>query len=387
MWSLVAISAPFVLSFHAGTLNLPAATPAVARATQLAMAAKQTPHGGTLIDLFVADTAAVAATADKTVDITERQSCDVQLLCNGGLSPLTGFLNEDSYNTVVETMKLPDGNILGLPIVMDTDDDSIEPGQKLLLQFQVSEARPAERRHPLPTAPPPRIPTTSVRTHSGHPHGADDRRVQVDAGQASRVRQVLRRWHHRAPGENLARPQTVCPAPAQAPAQQPRSLAHSSQVPDFSRAPPTRVKGVRMVAMERGKYYIGGPLQGLGVPTREFPCATPAEVRDMLPGDVDVVAFQCRNPVHRAHYELFTRALDVRAAPHPSPITAGVPARPSPAVDDGRRIDHRGALFCWRVARRRRTWARMRSSSCTRPAGRRRRTTSPVPCATRRTRC
>merc|ERR1719389_165584 len=68
--------------------------------------------------------------------------------------------------------------------------------------------------------------------------------------------------------------------------------------------------GVRMVAMERGKYYIGGAITGLGVPTREFPCATPAEVREELPDDVDVVAFQCRNPVHRAHYELFTRALD-----------------------------------------------------------------------------
>jgi sulfate adenylyltransferase len=30
----------------------------------------------------------------------------------------------------------------------------------------------------------------------------------------------------------------------------------------------------------------------------------------MLPSDADVVAFQCRNPIHRAHYELFTRALD-----------------------------------------------------------------------------
>merc|ERR1719267_222521 len=101
------------------------------------MAARQTPHGGTLIDLFAADAekAALAASADKTIEITERQSCDVELLCNGGLSPLTGFLNEDAYTSVVETMKLPDGNILGLPIVMDTDDDSIEIGQKLLLKF------------------------------------------------------------------------------------------------------------------------------------------------------------------------------------------------------------------------------------------------------------
>merc|ERR1711981_472265 len=33
-------------------------------------------------------------------------------------------------------------------------------------------------------------------------------------------------------------------------------------------------------------------------------------VRNKLPKNTDVVAFQCRNPIHRAHYELFTRALD-----------------------------------------------------------------------------
>merc|ERR1719399_1906739 len=68
--------------------------------------------------------------------------------------------------------------------------------------------------------------------------------------------------------------------------------------------------GVQMISMERGGIYLGGKVHGLEKPTRVFPCKTPAEVRDMLPADSDVVAFQCRNPVHRAHYELFTRALD-----------------------------------------------------------------------------
>merc|ERR1719343_32646 len=68
--------------------------------------------------------------------------------------------------------------------------------------------------------------------------------------------------------------------------------------------------GVRMVAMERGQYYMGGKITGLNTPVRDFVCRTPAEVRETLPDDADVVAFQCRTPVHRAHYELFTRALD-----------------------------------------------------------------------------
>ena len=65
-----------------------------------------------------------------------------------------------------------------------------------------------------------------------------------------------------------------------------------------------------MIHSERGTYYTGGVIKGLNVPKREFLCKSPAEMRAELPGDVDVVAFQCRNPIHRAHYELFTRALD-----------------------------------------------------------------------------
>ena len=68
--------------------------------------------------------------------------------------------------------------------------------------------------------------------------------------------------------------------------------------------------GVRMIAMERKHEYIGGNLTGLARPERVFFCETPAEVRATLPADKDIVAFQCRNPVHRAHYELFMRALD-----------------------------------------------------------------------------
>jgi len=66
---------------------------------------------------------------------------------------------------------------------------------------------------------------------------------------------------------------------------------------------------VKMIFHERGRYYLGGKIYGLELPRREFPCKTPSQVRSTLSPNVDVVAFQCRNPIHRAHYELFTNAL------------------------------------------------------------------------------
>ena len=95
------------------------------------------PHGGKLIDLMITDDAAKKAAADsckKTLELTPRQLCDVELIANGGFSPLTGFMTEAEYNSVVADARLPDGTIFGLPVVFDTDDEGLVPGDKVLLK-------------------------------------------------------------------------------------------------------------------------------------------------------------------------------------------------------------------------------------------------------------
>jgi len=194
-------------------------------------------HGGPLVDCTPADKDAAAKSCTKEVQLNARQLCDVELIANGGFSPLKGFMNEEEYLSVVNDIKMPDGTLFSLPVVFDTDDEDIVPGDKLLLkQGDLS------------------IATLTVET------------------------------------KYLASKPLECKA-----CYGTSSVEHP---------------GVVMVAMEKGKYYISGPVEGLNKPVRDFPCKTPREVREELPSGVDVVAFQCRNPVHRAHYELFTRALD-----------------------------------------------------------------------------
>ena len=63
--------------------------------------------------------------------LSPRQLCDVELITNGGFSPLTGFMDEETYMSVVNDVKLPSGLLFSLPVVFDTDSEEIQPGAKV----------------------------------------------------------------------------------------------------------------------------------------------------------------------------------------------------------------------------------------------------------------
>ena len=81
----------------------------------------------------------VEAAELKSHDLTPRQICDLELLMNGGFNPLKGFLGEEDYNSVVETMRLADGSLWPMPITLDVSQDfadSIELGEDIALRDQ-----------------------------------------------------------------------------------------------------------------------------------------------------------------------------------------------------------------------------------------------------------
>jgi len=97
------------------------------------------PHGGTLINTMVHDNNiknALMRECHFELDLDERQLCDVELLMQGGFSPLDGYMNEANYLSVVNDMKLTDGEIFSIPIVFDTNDERVKPGAKILLKYQ-----------------------------------------------------------------------------------------------------------------------------------------------------------------------------------------------------------------------------------------------------------
>jgi len=59
-------------------------------------------------------------------DLTTRQICDLELLMNGGFNPLKGFLGQQDYDGVVENMRLADGTLWPMPITLDVTEKFAE---------------------------------------------------------------------------------------------------------------------------------------------------------------------------------------------------------------------------------------------------------------------
>src|ERR1700685_3901911 len=81
------------------------------------------PHGGTLINLLVDENRrAELRSASKewpSWDLTARQLCDLELLMNGGFSPLQGFMGQADYDSVCSSVRLHNGLIWPMPVVLD----------------------------------------------------------------------------------------------------------------------------------------------------------------------------------------------------------------------------------------------------------------------------
>jgi len=192
------------------------------------------PHGGNLVDLVVKDEATksqLKAAAKHTIDLNERQACDVFCLASGAFSPLTGFMTQTQYDSVVKTMRLPEKQVFGLPVTLDIDDASIKEGEKILLKWDGQEVAVLE-------------------------------------------------------AESVYKPNKVVEAME---CYGTSSLEH-----------PT----VHSLVAEQGSTYVGGKLHALQLPKFKYTTLSPSEVRATLPPGKKVVAFQNRNPIHKAHFEL-----------------------------------------------------------------------------------
>jgi sulfate adenylyltransferase len=99
------------------------------------------PHGGALCNLVVAEDRAETLKTESgdypSVTLNQRQLCDLELLLNGGFSPLRGFMGQAAYESVLDTLRLPDGTLWSIPVTLDVPTrqaEKIETGMQLALR-------------------------------------------------------------------------------------------------------------------------------------------------------------------------------------------------------------------------------------------------------------
>ena len=207
------------------------------------------PHGGELVQLIAQpERAAELKTHSKewpSWDLTGRQLCDLELLLTGGFSPLRGFMTRADYEGVCHNMRLANGILWPMPITLDVTEEF------------------AKKLTP----------------------GSSKVALRDPEGVMLAVLNVEEVWQP----DRKAEAQAVFAS---------TSAAHPGADYAINKANP---------------WYVGGKLEGCQIPSHyDFRNLrlTPAEVRAEFArvGWRKVVAFQTRNPMHRAHVELAFRA-------------------------------------------------------------------------------
>jgi sulfate adenylyltransferase len=191
-------------------------------------------------------------------DLSARQLCDLELLLSGGFSPLSGFMTRPDYEGVCHDMRLTSGVIWPMPVTLDVTEEF------------------AKKLQP----------------------GTSKVALRDPEGVMLAVLNVEEVWQPDRKAESKAVFGTT-------------STVHP---------------GVDYAINKSNPWYVGGKLEGLQEPSHyDFKALrlTPAELRSEFSrmGWRRVVAFQTRNPIHRAHQELTFRAaksVEANLLLHPS---------------------------------------------------------------------
>jgi sulfate adenylyltransferase len=105
------------------------------------------PHGGTLINRILsgAEREAALRQADglEIVSLNDLNLADLEMIATGGLSPLTGFMGQADYESVVHKMRLANGLPWTIPVTLAVTAEQanrIQPGQAVALVEGTGEA-------------------------------------------------------------------------------------------------------------------------------------------------------------------------------------------------------------------------------------------------------